>query len=123
MARPTKYTPELLEKAREYVERWEALGDSVPMLCALAIHCDISEDTVHEWRKHEDKQEFSDLCARVMGKQKRGLVNGGLSRTLDSGLSKLMLNKHGITEKQEIDVKTDGVSGLAVRFVEPKEGE
>ena len=105
--RPTKYTPELLGKAREYVDSWESIGDSVPMLCAMAIHCDISEETLHEWRHHDDKEEFSELCARVMGKQKRGLINGGLSRKLDAGISKLMLNKHGISDKQEIEMKVD----------------
>jgi len=101
--RPSKYTPELLEKAREYADKWDDLGDVVPMLCGMAIHCDIAESTLQEWRGHEDKAEFSDLCARVFGKQKRSLINGGLGRTFDASLSKLLLNKHGISDKQDIN--------------------
>ncbi len=101
--RPTKYTPELLKNAHEYVDNWEELGDVVPQLCGLAVHCGISEETVQEWKKHEDKKEFSALCACVMGMQKRELVNKGLSRATDASLSKLMLMKHGYSEKQEVD--------------------
>ncbi len=121
--RPTKYTPELLKKAHEYVEKWETLGDVVPQLCGLAIHCGISEDTVQEWKKHDDKAEFSALCARVMGMQKRELVNKGLARTADSGLSKLMLMKHGYSDKQEIDMSSsDGsMKPQTIQLVAPDE--
>ena len=106
--RPTKYTPELLTKAHEYVEKWQLLGDVVPQVASLAIHCGISTQRIYEWIKDDEKAEFRDVYTRVMDMQFQGLVNKGLCRETDSGLTKLMLHKHGLSDKQEIDHTTNG---------------
>lgn len=107
VGRPSKYTRELLTKAHEYVDGGWQQEDEIPQLVGLAEWCDISEETLHTWRKHKSKKEFSELCARVMGMQKRGLVNKGLRRDIDSSLSKLLLMKHGYSDKQEVDHRSE----------------
>ncbi len=119
--RPTKYTPELLKKAHEYVDNWEISGRKIPSIVSLAIHCDISKQRVYEWLKDDDKSEFRDIVARVEAKQEEILIDNGLDRTFDASLSKMMLSKHGYSDKQEIDHTTkgeslnDGPSAEAVR--------
>jgi hypothetical protein len=107
---PTRYTPELIEKAKEYIERWEELGDPVPMLCGMYVHCGIHKGLGSKWRGDAEKVEFHELCARVEVQQERELLRKGLIRSTDSSLTKLMLMRHGYTDRQEIDHTTKGES-------------
>jgi hypothetical protein len=108
--RPSKYTPELLQRARKYVDgAWQTeAGDVVPMECSLAEFCGISEKTLYEWKLDPDKSQFGEICARVFAMQKKWLINGGLNRSYDSGLAKLLLMKHGYSDRAEIDHTTKG---------------
>ena len=116
--RPTLYTPELLTKAYWYLDNWETL-DAVPQLVTLALYLDISEETLHTWRKEEGKEEFSELCTRVLGIQKRTLLNGGLKRKFDPTITRLGLYKHGYVEKQDLDVKSDGKAIQGFQYITP----
>ena len=120
VGRPSKYTPELLERATEYMDgAWKTEGDAIPMLCGLAVYCGITEKTVQEWKNDPEKQEFGELCARVMDDQKRSLINKGLTRESDASLSKLLLMKHGYSEKQDVDVTSKGkeITGITRRVI------
>lgn len=109
--RPTKYTPELLNKAREYVDGgWEREGDIVPQLAGLAVYCGITDTTIQAWKDDANKEEFSVLHARVMTMQHQELINKGLSKLTDSSLTKLLLHKHGHSDRQEVDVTSKGES-------------
>lgn len=121
MAKPTRYTPELLAKAEEYINTWESLGDPVPMLCGLAVHCGIVKETVSRWRKEEGKEAFNQLCARVEAEQERVLLQKGLTRQHDNSLTKLMLMRHGYSDRIEQDVKSsDGsMSPTKIEIVAP----
>lgn len=99
------YSDEIVEKAAEYLLTYKELGDAVPQIAGLAIHVGINRDTVYEWAKHEDKSEFSDIVGEVLIAQERSLMNGGLKQDFNASITKLLLNKHGYSEKQEIDVK------------------
>ena len=103
---PSKYTPELLEKAWEYLASWRELEDPVPMLCGLASHCEITKECVSRWRKDERKAEFDQICARVELEQERQLIAKGLTRATDSGLTKLMLMRHGYSDHQKVDLSS-----------------
>ena len=105
MGRPTLYSEEMVEKALEYLVTYKEQGDVVPQIAGLAIHLKVSRDTVYDWAKQEDKADFSYIVAEVLSAQERGLVNGGLNQDFNASMSKLMLAKHGYSEKQEIDVK------------------
>lgn len=57
--------------------------------------------------------------------QQRVLINKGLSRKADASLSKLLLMKHGYSEKQEVDVSSsDGsMSPTRIELVAPDSAE
>ena len=97
------YTDEHLRLAREYAENWKDHG-KIPQIARLARHCGISTSALYDWIKKPECAELAEVYARVKTEQECELVDGGLSRTFDSGLSKLMLIKHGYSDKQEIDL-------------------
>lgn len=101
--RPSLYTPELLEKAYEYLEVWDAGGDQViPSIAGLALHIGVCRDTCHAWVKDEEKEKFSDIYKEVMMKQEVTLANKGLTGAFNSTITKLMMTKHNYSDKQEL---------------------
>lgn len=101
--RPSIYTPELLAKARDYVENYADYGDLIPSIAGLACELKISRDTCHTWAKDEDKPEFSDIVRDISQYQERKLLSGGLSGDFNPTIAKLIMSKHGYSDKQEID--------------------
>lgn len=79
MARPSKYTSDLMMRSFWYIESYSALGDAIPSLTGLAKFLGISRETVHAWRRDPEKAEFSDIYGRLMDARCERLINGGLS--------------------------------------------
>ena len=104
MARPTKYSDELLEKANGYLLQYTRLIPSNQDLC---LHLNISESTLYDWaQKHE---EFSDILARVKLTQFAVAMDGGLGGDMNANLVKLLMGKHGLSEKSVVDqTSSDG---------------
>lgn len=98
--RPTKYTPELLAKAREYLEVWHT-EDPVPTVVGLALYIGANKKTCYEWIKDSDKAEFSDILAEVEQTQEQMLVRGGISGAFNAPITKMMMTKHGYSDKVE----------------------
>lgn len=109
MARPTDYSEDILDKTNQYLSEWKEF-DAVPSIAGLAVYLDLSRDTIYEWLKHPDKQEFSDITSKIATSQERTLINGSLNGVLNANISKLMLSKHGYHEKTETDITTKGQS-------------
>lgn len=99
--RPTKYTPELLEKCRQYIEQWEETGDMIPSNEGLQLFVGISSACLYDWANQEDKKEFSEILEEIQLRQRRRLINGGLSGDLNSNITKLVLGKHGYHDKTD----------------------
>lgn len=126
MARPTKYSAELLEVAKQYLVNYEELGDVVPTVAGLACEMQINKDTIYDWIKHEDKHEFSVTVKEIAHIQERKLISGGLSGAMNSMITKLLLNNHGYNDKIEQNVtSTDGSlsSSLKITVVSVNEDE
>jgi len=104
MARPTKYSEELLDIARDYLKNFRKHGDFVPSVEGLADTLDIHRDTVYDWKDKYD--EFSDIYKKVLTKQARGLINGGLSNEFNASTTKMMLTKHGYSDRIETDISS-----------------
>lgn len=106
--RPSKYTPELLEAAREYANGgWAACGDVIPTAVGLALDIGIDKSTAYAWAKQPDKAEFYDILRKVEGKQERILANSGLEGHFSPPIAKMMMTKHGYSDRIETDNKHD----------------
>lgn len=99
--RPTSYTPELLQRAEEYLEQYANLGDAIPSIAGLACHIGVTRETCHAWDREEGKEEFSHILKRLLQKQEKTLLTNGLGGVFNSTITKLVLSKHGYSDKIE----------------------
>lgn len=102
VGRPSKYDDEVQAMAEDYVENFKDYGDVVPTLAALALHVGVSIPTLYAWAK-EDNPEFLYVFNRLELLQHKSLVNGGLAGGFNPAVTKMMMTKHGYSDKQEID--------------------
>jgi len=101
--RPTKYDAEKTPREfAEYMSTWKKRGDMIPTIAGLSLYLEISMDTVQEWKRHEDKKLFSVMLRAMLAIQHKTLVEGGLDGTMNSTICKLVLSKHGYSERLDI---------------------
>lgn len=106
--RPSKYTPELIEKAKDYLDGGFKDGDSViPSIEGLSLYLGIARSTCHEWAGQEGKEEFSDILERILAKQASMAINGALDNKYNATIAKLLLGKHGYKDRQETETTHD----------------
>ena len=101
MARPTKYNEQILEKARDYIENHEQYDDLVPSVVGLAYILEVDRKTVYTWGETYD--EFLHILDRINELQEKKLLSGGLGGDFNSNIVKLMLGKHGYSDKQQTE--------------------
>ena len=99
MARPTKYSEELQQRADGYLD-WAREENEIPSAVGLAIYLGISKSTLYEWVKIH--KELSDTLRNVDSAQEQLLISKGLTGTFNSTITKLMLSNHGYSDKQDI---------------------
>jgi DNA-binding transcriptional regulator YhcF (GntR family) len=117
MGRPTSYSDEIISKVVHYIEHYEELGDKIPSIAGLACELGVARETIHAWVKDPEKQEFSNIIKLMLSAQERKLANGGLDSSFNSTISKLILTKHGYSDRQELDHQsTDGTMNIKVQF-------
>lgn len=103
MARPTDYKePDTLVSALDYLKNFEKEGDVIPTIEGLAFKLDVARKTIYDWASQEDKKEFCNIVEQILSFQAKTLVNKGLTGDFNSNIAKLMLTKHGYSDKQDI---------------------
>lgn len=127
MARPTVYTTELLQKARKYAEGgWRENGEVVPTLAGLAVAIGVTKETCRVWKKDPQKVEFSAFCSSIQQQQEMELVNRGLVGDFAAPITKMMMTKHGYSDRIEQDHQSsDGTMSppSRIEIVAPGESE
>jgi hypothetical protein len=97
--RPPKWQ-DAIDPAWEYVDgQFVNEGDLIPSVAGLAVYVGCARETVHAWaREHE---EFSHILSKMLAKQEKLLAANGLSGEYNAAITKLLLSKHGYSEKTE----------------------
>lgn len=112
--RPSKYTPEMIERSLDYLSEWDTEGDIIPSIEGLALYTGLHRSTIYDWYGEEDKKEFSDIVEKVLVKQSKILQQKGLQGEFNSTITKLLLTKHGFSDKADI---TSGDKPLATGVI------
>lgn len=136
--RPTLYTPLIVERAEKYIASCEDTDETItvgedgisktktplkvklPSIEGLALYLKISRSTVYAWQK--EHEEFSYIIETLLQKQAQALLNNGLSGAYNSTISKVILTKHGYSDKQEIDQKIEHSGNLTFGGIEIVDG-
>lgn len=113
--RPTDCTPGLIEKAWEYIgndkeKNYQFHQHVVPSIVGLCRVINISRSAIYRWAE-EEGNEFKDILEEIMDSQHFELANKGLAGDTNAAITKLMLTKHGYSDKQETEHSVpEGVS-------------
>ena len=100
---PIKYTPDVVDKSLEYLQKWESLGDKVPSVIGLAVYLGRSRSTLYKWKEEEGKEEFKEIMELINTHQERTAWNKGLSGDFNARLTVLLLQNHGYSERQDFN--------------------
>lgn len=105
VGRPSEL-PEVLEKIKEYINGgWELVGDRIPQIAGAAIYCGKHKDSLYQYAK--ESEEFSDYLEIIMTYQENRLLNKGLDGTFNSTITKMLLTKHGYSDRLEQDINAN----------------
>lgn len=115
--RPSDYTPELIAKAVKYVDTEGTVSDDVlPTIAGLAVYLGISRETIRLWAADKNKPEFFGIVEQLMAKQEKKLINGSIMNDYNATISKLLLSKHGYSDKQETTLQGPEGGPIAVAW-------
>lgn len=85
------------------------MGDPVPTIAGLACVIGTTRKTCHEWANQPDKAEFRDILDELAQRQERELIAHGLAGNFNAPITKMMLTKHGYSDRIESDhTSSDG---------------
>jgi len=100
--RPTLYSPEMLAKAKEYLDSGYLFnGKVIPSHVGLALYLGVDTQTLDNWAEKPEHSEFLGILRDIQAKQQELLINSGLTGEFNSAITKLVLGKHGYSEKSE----------------------
>jgi len=115
--RPTALTDDLMLSASAYLSEYKDKGEAVPSIAGLAKHLGICRPTVYDWSSKADPTDlqlrFSYIVKDILQEQEIKLLSGGLTSDFNASIAKLMLTKHGYTDKQEIHQEVKEVKELS----------
>ena len=107
--RPTVYGDNILKMARGYLTTFKDMGDVVPSIAGLACVLGVTRETCRAWGNDPDKAEFSAILGELAQRQERELLNNGLAGNFNAPITKMMLTKHGYSDRVEQDMtSSDG---------------
>lgn len=101
--RPTKYNELTLEVAENYLRNYEKFDDVIPSHIGLSLVLGINAETLYSWNKDPRKPEFTNILERILKKQHQVLISKGLSGEFNSNIAKLVLGKHGYSDKSDVN--------------------
>ena len=117
VGRPPKFSKKTLQDATDYLLSFDAeeCNEAVPSVEGLALHLDISRETVYAWAK--EKPLFSDIVALVRTKKSYMLQNKGLKNEVNASIAKLLLGHEGYRDQQDLTSNDKPIAPLLVRFI------
>ena len=117
MGRPTKYNKKILEITNAYIDTYEQHGHKIPSVAGLAVLLKTTRETIAKWCGEEGKEDFSIMVSKLMAAQEQALTCNGLDGTYNSGITKLILSKHGYHDKAE------GNQGVTINVTVNRDGD
>ena len=113
MARPTDYNQEIVDKAWDYANNFLDYGDAFPSVVGLCRALNRGRSTIYEWAEDKEK-EFPDILSTIKENQEHIVFNRSMTNDYNSAMAKLLLTKHGYSDKQDNTLSGPGGNPIQV---------
>lgn len=125
VGRPSKYQDDLtLDSICYYIDNFhkKPFNEQFPSIAGLCTYLHIGKDTLLTWLKDSNKEELNQLIQCLLAKQEVLLINSGITGEFNSAITKLLLTKHGYSDKVEaigFEGSSNNVQPIQITFVNP----
>jgi len=113
---PTKYNDKMLSTALDYITNFADHDQVIPSVAGLAVVLGVSKKTLYNWSEVAENIEFLHALEKLSTNQENKLLNGGLSGSFNSAITKLMMYNHGYTDKPRDESLDDEAPPLQISF-------
>jgi hypothetical protein len=116
--RPTKYTPDMVQSANEYIESCGRQQQELPTIEGLALKLGVDDTTVLKWGS--DNPEFLATIKNLKYLQKTQLMNDGMygGKEVNAGMAIFLLKaNHGLIETNRTEFTGKGGEPITVQFL------
>ena len=100
VGRPTKYSAAVLAQLKDYIANYEDHDDIVPSAAGFACVIGVSRMTLYNWG--DKYPSFLYMLGQLNAAQERIAMKNGLENKWNATIVKLLLAKHGYSDKQEV---------------------
>ena len=116
--RPTLYTDELNQAAKDYVDGgYEEAEHPFPSVVGMAVVLNIAKSTLYTWADDE-RGDISDTLDNCQDNQELKVMIGSITNELNPTISKLVLANFGYHDKADNTVAGPGGTPVQVQEVQ-----
>jgi len=116
--RPTLYTDELDQAAKDYVNGgYEEESHPFPSIVGMAVVLNIAKSTLYTWAE-DDRGDISDTLDQCQDYQELKVMNGSITNLLNPTISKLVLANFGYHDKADNTLAGPGGGAVKVQEVQ-----
>lgn len=76
-------------------------GNLIPSIVGMCGYVGVARSTLFLWKKDNRNEQFSDYFEQCLEKQEEKLLDGGLGGDFNPAITKMVLSKHGYSDKIE----------------------
>lgn len=116
--RPTKWSEEMEDKAKEYIVNYAEHGHPLPSVVGMAVILGVNKTTLYQWVEDE-RGSFSNTLAMCSDHQELELLNKGLIGDFNPTIVKLALANHGYHDKADNTISAPGGGPVEVMEFTP----
>ncbi len=123
VGRPPAYNPGLIKKANDYIINPDI---NIPNIAGLSLAINVGKSTLEHWKtltpkdldqdKYPRFEEFQEMLAKLKAKQEDNCLEKGATGAINSTISKLVLAKHGYSDKIDVTSGGEAISPAIVMF-------
>ena len=120
--RPTKYQDSFVDELDKYLTTTGKEQTSLPTIQGFALWLKVNDETLTEWAKKNER--FSATLTRLKNIQAKQLIDDGIygGKEVNATIVKLLLmNNHGMREKNDMTTDGEKIVGPTVFIPEEKE--
>jgi hypothetical protein len=111
IGRPKTLTGEVKQHAQDYIDNFDSYGHAIPSVVGLCSVINRSRQTLYNWANTDD--DFLDILEAINERQELVTLNKSITGEYNATIAKLLLGKHGYSDKQILKADVRDASSLS----------